>query len=517
MNEIELRQEITRRINLVKAIGNDTRKQAIALEYCSRDIITFARDWVWTYDPRIKPSTIPFNLFPKQIEYLLWRQERRSLNENGITAKSRDMGCTWLNVVSQIWWWLFENGYKGSFGSRKQDLVDRIGDLDSIMEKARFLLRNLPKWMLPQDFDWGKHDNFMKLINPNNGSTITTEAGDSIGRGGRSSVYDLDEAGFIMRPAKVEAALSNNTNVIFYTSSANGIGNPFYKKWMTYPEQCKFYFHWKSDPRKSDRWYAEMKSRFDPVIVASEIDIDFGASVEGIFIPAAWVQSAIALSLPPSQTGIAGLDIATTGKNQSVFTVRYGSVVTETVSWRNLNTTESAYKVRDLMIERSLPHLNFDTDGLGEGVDATLSLIQDLEFTFTAVHGASRPSEMVWEGETRTSIEKFANKRAELWGLLRERFRKTYDHVNGIAEHPAEDLISIPNNPTLVAQLSQPLGKRTNTGKILIESKDDMRRRGVDSPDYADSLSLTMEEAEVVNAWFDVSEERELYRAIAKY
>ncbi|MHC5833779.1 MAG: hypothetical protein ACYT04_000000101720, partial [Nostoc sp.] len=84
------------------------------------------------------------------------------------------------------------------------------------------------------------------------------------------------------------------------------------------------------------------------------------------------------------------------------------------------------------MIEQRIPHLNFDTDGLGEGVDATLSLIKDLEFTFEAVHGNARPSEMLWDGETRTSAEKFANKRAELWGIMRDRFRKTYDHVNGI-------------------------------------------------------------------------------------
>ncbi|MBD2492533.1 hypothetical protein [Aulosira sp. FACHB-615] len=515
MDEHELRQEIIRRINLVKAISSNTRKQAIALEYCSRDIITFLSDWVWTYDPRIKPSTIPFKPFPKQIEYLLWRIERRSLNENGITAKSRDMGITWLNVVSQVHCWLFEDGYKGSFGSRKQDLVDRIGDMDSIMEKARFLLRNLPKWMLPKDFDWGKHDNFMKLINPSNGSTITAEAGDSIGRGGRSSVYDLDEAGFIVRPSKVEAALSNNTNVIFYTSSANGIGNPFYKKWMTYPDQCKFYFHWKSDPRKSDRWYQEMKARFDPVIVASEIDIDFGASVEGIFIPASWVQAAIALDIPEFGTTVAGLDIATTGKNQSVFTVRHGPVIKPQISWSNTNTTVTAHKTRDLMIEFKIPHLNFDTDGLGEGVDATLSLIDGLEFTFTAVHGASRPSEMVWEGEQRTSAEKFANKRAELWGIMRDRFRKTYDHVNGITVHPTEELISIPNDTRLIAQLSQPLGKRSSTGKILIESKEDMRRRGVDSPDFADSLSLTMEQPS--DDWFDIGEQRGIYGAIAGY
>jgi hypothetical protein len=517
MDESELRQEIVRRINLVKSIGDDTRKQAIALEYCSRDIITFVSDWVWTFDPRKRPATLPFKLFPRQIEYLQWRQEIIELQTNGLTEKSRDVGVSWLNIAHQVHCWLFQTGFNGAFGSRKEILVDRIGDMSSIFEKIRFLLRNLPSWMLPKDFDWRSHDNFCKLINPNNDSAITGESGSNCGRGGRSTFYDLDEAAFIERPQKVDGAVSNNTNVVFYTSSANGI-NYFYKKRMSYSSECVFRFYWREDPRKNDAWLEEMKRKYDPVIVASEVEIDYGASIEGIFIPAAWVQSAIALPIPISGTPVAGLDIATTGKNMSVFSVRHGPVVKEPIAWRNLNTTESAYKARDLMIEQRIPHLNFDTDGLGEGVDATLSLIKDLEFTFEAVHGNARPSDMLWDGETRTSAEKFANKRAELWGIMRDRFRKTHDHVNGIAQHPLEELISIPNNPTLMAQLSQPLGKRTNTGKILIESKDDMRKRGVDSPDYADSLSLTMEDNSTPDVDFGFGgEDREIYGAIARY
>jgi hypothetical protein len=37
------------------------------------------------------------------------------------------------------------------------------------------------------------HDNYMRIINPDNGATITGEAGDNIGRGGRTTMYFLDE------------------------------------------------------------------------------------------------------------------------------------------------------------------------------------------------------------------------------------------------------------------------------------------------------------------------------------
>ena len=50
----------------------------------------------------------------------------------------------------------------------------------------------------------------------------------------------------------------------------------------------------------------------------------------------------------------------------------------------------------------------------------------------------------------------------------------------------------IPQDDELVAELASPLYKYTSTGKIKIESKDEMRKRGIKSPDKADALALTM-------------------------
>ena len=49
-------------------------------------------------------------------------------------------------------------------------------------------------------------------------------------------------------------------------------------------------------------------------------------------------------------------------------------------------------------------------------------------------------------------------------------------------------MISIPDDPQLIAELSLPLYQFTGSGKIRIEGKEDMRRRGVKSPDRADAL-----------------------------
>ncbi len=96
----------------------------------------------------------------------------------------------------------------------------------------------------------------------------------------------------------------------------------------------------------------------------------------------------------------------------------------------------------------------------------------------------------VLDGKTgRTSQEKFVNARAEWWWMLRERFRKTWEVVNEGADYTSDELISIPNHATLIQQLSLPLAEPNEAGKIRIESKANMRRRGVASPDFADMLA----------------------------
>lgn len=482
-----LHEEYEKRLARLQRCKHDVSLQAIVLEMCRRDVLYFINDWVWTFDPRRKPAMLPFLLFQKQQDYILWRQERRSKGENGLIEKSRDMGLTWLNICSQVHCWLFEENYKGAFGSRKEDLVDRIGDPDSVFEKLRILLRHLPKWMLPKDFSWSEHDNFLKLVNPNNGSIITGEAGDSIGRGGRSAVYDWDEVAFTPRPHKVDAALSNNTDCVFYTSSVNG-RNFFWKKRMTYPHEWVFRFHWREDPRKDDRWYQQMCVKYDPVIVASEVDLDYGASEEGIYIPSKYVEAAINLKLPTSGKLQAAMDISTTGNNRTVLGFRQGPVVLCIEDWQGLDPVQSAFKARERVVTEGAYHLAVDADGVGAGTVGALASIPDLEFEVSSLRSAGSPSERTWAGENKTSKEKFHNARAEFWGLIFERFRKTYHHINGIESYPLDELISIPNNPTLIAQISQPKRKFTSTGKILVESKQDMQNRGVDSPDHADML-----------------------------
>lgn len=488
---MSLSESIARRLEYRAKIGDDPYKQALENALCANDILHWIRWWVWTYDPREDVTTIPLLQFDRQEEFILWLQECEELKAAGLVEKSRDMGITWECVTYANHGWLYRNGFKAGFGSRKLDLVDKIGDMDSILEKMRFLLRNLPYWMLPPSFKFGEHDGFTKILNPDTGAAVTGEGGDQIGRGGRASIYFVDESAFLERPQLVERSLSQTTKVRIDVSTPNGPGTPFTRKRFSGKIRV-FTFHWRQDPRKDDAWYEGEKERLDAVTVAQEIDIDHTASIEGIVIPAMWVRAAVLLDLAPSGSRVAALDVAAGGKNANVLIFRDGPVVYDPATWTGKNTTQTALDARDRTEQADAQLLVYDVVGLGEGVRGTLdSLEHQPRFVIRAFNGGESPTEDVWP-DKKTSKEKFINARAEYYWKLRARFEKTYEYVVDGVKHPAEEMISIPDDPTLIAQLSTPLCERTSTGKLKIESKEDMRARGVASPDHADALMMTL-------------------------
>ena len=80
---------------------------------------------------------LPVVLFPRQREFIAWLHERFTTKTSAPVEKSRDSGATWMSAAFAVWVWLFHPGSTVGFGSRKEILVDRAGDLQSIFEKIR--------------------------------------------------------------------------------------------------------------------------------------------------------------------------------------------------------------------------------------------------------------------------------------------------------------------------------------------------------------------------------------------
>ena len=463
-------------------------------------------DWIVTFDPRkaseSRDAYMPFILFPKQREFVLWLWERYKNHEEGIVEKSRDMGVSWICLAFAWWLWMFHPGAKVSFGSRVERDVDRIDDPDSLFEKFRLMVRRLPLELRPAEWDEDKHASSLRLINSENGNTITGEGGKNIGRGGRSSIYFVDEAAFIEFPDTVEKALSENTDCKIYVSTPNGTGNPFYRKRFSgkFPV---FTLHWRDDPRKDEAWYKKKKLTLEPETLAQEVDLDYEASAGDMVVPAAHVRASVALRkqltedglLPKivEKSGIGGLDVAAGGTSKSVFVPRWGPLVGMPTSWTDEDTINTAHRAQELAHVSECYTVKFDSIGVGRGVSAALR-----RMTGTRCQGVNvgdRPTRERWSDGKRAR-DKFTNLKAELHWTVRDRLRRTYEHWLHLAgeggiQHELDDLLLLPDDSNLCSELSLPRYTSTENGKTQIESKRQMAARGIASPDYADALILT--------------------------
>jgi len=480
----------------------------VMLQYSTRPL-DWIEDWVVTYDPRNLnkgiSAMVPFLLFPRQRELLTWIDERRKAGRGGLIEKARELGVSWVFLAYAAHLWLFTSNVKISAGSRKEDLVDEIGNPDSLLEKIRIIIRHLPPEMKPLGYSESEHARYMKIRNPETGSLITGEAGDNIGRGGRSTLYFVDEAAFIERPESVEASLSHNTDVRFDVSTPNPEKPtcPFHRKRHSGAHDV-FTFEWFQDPRRDQEWFDRKQLTLDPAVFASEVLIDYEARVEDTTIPSAWIRSSVQLRrylekeglLPDfkNRDAVAGLDVGG-GTSKSVFTDRRGPLVGMPTAWTDGDSMNIAGRALELCSERRVKALKYDMIGVGKGVTSGLARIAS-RVDVQAINVGAHPTNTRGD-DGKTARDKFANLKAELWWAMRDRLRRTHEHwlfVQGSAlgiRHEIEELLLLPDSPELKSQLSQPKYGHTEAGRIQIERKIQMRTRGLASPDYAESLMLS--------------------------
>lgn len=481
----------------------------------------FLEDWGLTFDPRLLDRggnpVVPFVPWPRQVEYLQWVQRMWKTQQRGLVEKSRDCGVTWLSVGFAVTHWLFTPGFVARIGSRKEDLVDKSGDMDAIFPKAWFFLTSVPRVFWPRGFGESCRAH-LRITNPETGAAITGEAGDNIGRGGRASIAFVDEAAFVEHQELVDAALSQTTNCQIDISTPNGSGNAFYKKRMRWNGTDKvFIFDWRDDPRKGQDWYEKQRAELDEVTVAQEIDRDYNASAEDVFIPAKWVKAAIdahvKLGFEPEGIRVTGFDPADVGDAKAVVH-RHGSVIRLAEEKKDGDIAQAVPWAASLADDARADVFAYDGDGMGAPViKVAAEQFSAKRYRLVAYHGsggvekpgAKKAAKRKTEGE-RSNADTYLNYRAQTYSWVRERFRKTFEAVERakqglLVKADPEDLISIDRGVTclheLVAELSRPQRQFTRNGKVQVESKADMKKRGVQSPNLADALVIAMSVREI--------------------
>lgn len=498
----------------LKAIRRDTAAGGTMLAelkvYYAHAPADFINDWAVTVDPRVtnkgESAVMPFILFPRQREMIEWIMDRMGNNEPGIMEKSRDVGASWVAMSLMCTLCIFRPEQMFGIGSAKEDKVDRTGDPDTLFFKAREFMR-----CLPVEFRGGwtlKNSAHMRLVFSDTGSSITGEAGDNIGRGGRKLAYFIDESAHLDRPYLIDASLASTTNCRIDMSSVNGMANSFAER-RHGGKIPVFTFRWTDDPRKDADWYKRYLERNGPLVTAQEVDLNYAASVDMQLIRSDWVSAAVDAhkKLGGEFYGrkLSALDVADSGMDRNAWALRNGVVLTDVQSWSGNDSDihATAERAAWLCDNTGVQECIYDSMGVGAGVKGSGRKINEerkvsskTPLVWSAYSGASSvefPEQKVL-GDDGTPLDvknkdHFHNKAAQDWWALRFRFLQTWRALAGKPYRP-EFLISLDSSmpllTKLVAELTQPQYEFTANGKIKVAKAPE----GTASPNLADSIRM---------------------------
>jgi len=405
--------------------------------------------------------------------------------------------------------------------------------MDSIFEKIRAVIRGLPREFLPQGFSEKDHMTYMKVVNPQTGATITGEAGNNIGRGGRKRIYFKDESAHYERPDLIEAALGDNTRVQIDISSVNGTGNVFHRRrengqdWEVGAPVVKdranvFVFDWTHHPEKTEQWYKQRRKKAEDEgllhIFAQEIDRDYASSVQGIIIPAEWVRAAvdahIKLQFTDDGKWVAGLDVADEGGDRNALAQRKGVVLKGVKVWGQVDTGVTARRAIQYLRKPRETQLMYDCIGVGAGCKAEFNRLRGLDESGEVEKGAPQwpqglrvqpwnagakvlfPKKRVIRGDKDSPLNEdhYLNLKAQAWWELRSRFWKTYRAINEGLDIDTEDLISIDSSGFTKEELAQLIKELSQATSSLspgrLKSMVDKTPEGTRSPNMADAVVM---------------------------
>lgn len=176
-----------------------------------------------------------------------------------------------------------------------------------------------------------------------------------------------------------------------------------------------------------------------------------------------------------------GVDVGRFGDDPSVIYPRKGrdarSLPVEV--YYGIDTMTLAKKVAEAVLRHRASFAFVDAGGVGGGV---VDRLHQLRIPVIPVDFGSKP-----DGTNIESGVKYANKRAEIWGGMKEWL------ATGALPESVEGAVKQDGTlVTLQDELVAPTYTLNNKEEIQLERKQDMRRRGVASPNIADALATTM-------------------------
>jgi hypothetical protein len=242
--------------------------------------------------------------------------------------------------------------------------------------------------------------------------------------------------------------------------------------------------------RISEDWCEKRRAQWgeQSAIYQNRVEGDFASADEDSVIPLAWVEAANQRWLAWKEEGAdapptcLGVDVARGGADKTYLALRSGPVVTELRPYDYGDTMATTGVVVGAM-RAGAEYAVVDVIGVGAGV---VDRLREQGFDAVAFNASERSDALDISGELG-----FANKRSAAWWAMREFL------------DPANDSkIALPADDILTGDLTAPKWRVTSSGKIVVEGKDEIRKRIGRSTDAADAVIQAFYTRPVVTDWY---------------
>ena len=213
--------------------------------------------------------------------------------------------------------------------------------------------------------------------------------------------------------------------------------------------------------------YEQLIQEYGPDSVQAHVEVygEFPSAGDDQFIPVYLVDDATQRPRYKDASApiIIGVDPARFGADATVIAVRQGRDLNVIKRYRGDDTMEIVGRVIEAIEEFNPTLVVIDEGGLGAGIVDRLK-----EQRYKQVKGVNF-------GNKSTKPIMYGNKRAEMWGNMREWLKTA----------------SVPTDKLLKSDLTSPKVKPDSKGTIFLEGKKEMKARGLASPDAADAIAVT--------------------------
>lgn len=460
---------------------------------------------------RTKSGAVTPFLFNRAQQYLHDRlevQKKATGKVRALCVKGRQQGCSTYVQARDF------HIVTTSQGKKCFILTHEAEATKNLFEMTKRFYDSLPEGLIPvPDTSSAKELNFRTL---NSGYAVGTAGNKSVGRSQTIQIFHGSEVGYWPNAEEhakgiLQAVPNEAGTEIILESTANGIGNYFYNMWMAASTgQSEFQaiflpWYWQSEYTSSPRegelvnltdeeqelmalyqdqgltaahlyWrrnkFLEFSNDFETAKELFNVEYPLTAldafrnPVSNRFIHAGLVNKARKHRVESQAPLVIGIDPAISDHDRSAIIRRKGRLVYNAETHFNLNTMELVGLIRRIIDKEQPAKVCIDCIGIGAGVVDRL-----LEIGYSVVEGVN-------VARSANDKDKFRNLRAELWHDMREWLAQ-------------ESPVQVPDSDELLGDLTSLGYKFDSSGRLQIESKDELRKRGMKSPDLGDALAIT--------------------------